>query len=407
MARKVGRHVGKLSPRFVQTVKAAGLYGDGGGLYLKVGDGGAKSWIIRWSSGGKVRKRGLGPTHTVSLAQARQSAAEARGMIRDHIDPRDARRAAALAAARMIDFDTAAALYIEAHQARWKNAKHVKQWATSLATYASPVFGKLPVSSVDVGMVMKVLTPIWTSKNATAFRVRGRLEAVLAWAEVNEYRDGKNPAVWRNNLDKILPPPTKVRKTVHHPAMPYAQVPGFMAELRRRQDVASRALEFLILVAGRTGEVLGALWDEIDLTARQWTVPGERMKVGVKHIVPLSDRAVAIVEEMKAIRRNDFVFPGAHRGKGLGSMALLVLLQRMEHDNITVHGFRSSFRDWCTERDKVREVVAEAALAHGAKDETDAAYRRATYLNERVELMRRWADYCDIPVSSGNVVSLR
>ena len=247
MAVTAGRRIGKLTARFVETTKTAGLHGDGGGLYLKVGDSGAKSWIVRWSSAGNVHKLGLGATHTVSLVRARERAADVRRLILDGIDPREARRAAAIAEAKSISFDDACERYIASHRAGWKTAKHVRQWQTTLATYASPVLGKLPVSAIDTGMVMRVLAPLWTVQNATAFRLRGRLEAVLAWSKVHGYRSGENPAVWRNNLDHLLPTPTKVRRTVHHAAMPYSALPAFLRELRRRPEISARALELAIL----------------------------------------------------------------------------------------------------------------------------------------------------------------
>ena len=329
-------------------------------------------------------------------------------MIRDHVDPRQARRAAALAAARTIDFDTAATRYIDSHKAGWGNAKHVKQWQTSLAAYASPTIGKVAVSAVDVGMIMQILSPIWVRKNATAFRVRGRIEAILAWATAHGYRSGINAAVWRNNLDKLLPAPSKVRKTVHHPAMSYDLVPSFMADLRERQDVASRALEFLILVAARTGEVLGARWDEIDLEAALWVVPASRMKSHREHKVPLSARAVAIIEAMQAIKRSDFVFPGTHRGKALGSMTFLVLLRTMRHTDITTYGFRSSFRDWAAEKTGFQREVIEQGLAHVVGGATEQAYRRGDALDKRRRLMEVWGRYCDSrSITTGKVIALR
>ncbi|MFZ0855067.1 MAG: integrase arm-type DNA-binding domain-containing protein [Hyphomicrobiaceae bacterium] len=378
MARKAGRRIGKLTDRQVKTAKGPAFLGDGGGLYLKV-DGGSKSWVFLWSRGGKARRMGLGPTHALGLADARKRAETIRNQLLDGIDPMEARRAAAVAAAKSISFDAATTRYIESHKAGWKNAKHVQQWEATLATYASPVFGKLPVSVVDTDLVMRVLGPIWTTKNATAFRVRGRIEAILAWATVHGFRSGVNAATWRNNLDKLLPAPTKVRKTVHHPAMAYAELPAFMDELRARQDIASRALEFLIACAARSGEVLGAKWDEFDLDARLWTVPAERMKRHREHRVPLSDCAIAIIEEMQAIKRSEFVFPGTLRGKGLGSQTFLVLLRTMGHDGVTVHGFRSSFRDWAAECTNFQREVIEQSLAHVVGDATDWRICAAIY----------------------------
>jgi integrase len=290
-----------------------GLYGDGG-LYLKVVHGNNKNWIVRWSSHGKVHKLGIGATHTVSLSDARERAANVRRMILDNVDPREARRAAAVAAAKTISFNDARDLYIESHKAGWKNAKHIAEWGTTLETYASPVFGKLPVSAIDVGLVMRVLEPLWTSKNATAFRLRGRIEAILSWAKVHGYREGENPALWRGNLDHLLPARGKVHKIEHRAALPYDQLPAFLRELRERQTVAARALEFTILCAVRTGETLHAAWCEFDLANKVWTIPAARKKADREHRVPLSDRAIDIVTEMQAAKTGDLVFARAKRG---------------------------------------------------------------------------------------------
>jgi integrase len=406
-----GKHINRLSAREVATASKPGLYADGGNLYLKVDDGGAKSWIFRRDIGGRTRKYGLGPTHTVSLADARKRAEEARRMLDAGVDPREAKRAeraaAAVADAKAITFDKAVAAYIESRKAGWKNAKHAAQWAATLKTYASPHFGKLPVAAIDTGMVMRALGPIWTTKTETAGRVRGRIERVLDWAKVHGYRDGPNPAQWHGHLDHLLPARSKVRRVEHHAALPYAELPAFMIDLRKREAIAARAMEFCILTATRTSETLDATWDEFDIPNQLWTIPEARMKGGVLHKVPLSNRAVAIIEAMRQVSTGKFVFPGHRPGRALSNMAMLTVLRRMKRDNITVHGFRSSFRDWATEVAKVREVVAEAALAHGVKDKSEAAYRRATYLDERVSVMQRWANYCDTRTESGKVVALR
>jgi integrase len=411
MAGKAGRRGGKLTARRVKTARKIGLLGDGNGLYLKIDPGGSKSWVFRFQVRGKPRRHGLGPIHAVSLSNARKRAETVRNQLLDGVDPIEARRAAEIAAAvaeaRSITFDEAVAKYIKAHKAGWKSDKHHKQWQSTLSTYASPIFGKLAVSAVDTNMVLQVLEPIWLAKAETAHRVRGRIEAVLDWAKAKHYRSGDNPALWRGGLKHLLPARGKVSKVKHHAALPYAEIAAFMGELRGRDGIAPRALEFTILTAARSGEVLGARWDEIDIAAREWTVPAERMKGGVKHIVPLSDRALAVIEQMRAVKCSGFIFPGAKRDKPMSNMAMTLTLRRMKYGHVTVHGFRSCFRDWSTEVAKVREVVGEAALAHGVKDKTEAAYRRATYLDERGGLMQRWAAFCDRRVSSGKVVALR
>jgi integrase len=401
MAGQAGRRVGRLSARRVATIRKPGLHGDGGNLFLKVDDGGSKSWMFRHQVNGRVSKYGLGPIHTVSLVEARERAQAIRKQILDGVDPRAARREAAVAAAKSIAFDDAANRYIASHKAGWKNAKHVAQWGTTLRSYASPVFGKLPVSAIDTGLVMRVLEPLWTSKNATAHRLRGRIESVLDWAKAHGYREGENPAVWKGNLDHLLP--AAVGKTVHHAAMPFDQIAAFVDELRGRDDLPARALELLILTAARTGEVLGAQWSEFDLANRLWTVPAERMKAGREHRVPLSDRAVAIVQEMQ--RSGDLVFPGAKRGRPLGPSTFQALLRHMGRD-VTAHGFRSSFRDWISERTSYPTEVAEMALAHAVGNKVEASYRRGDLLDKRRELMGAWAAFCDSRAVS-NVVALR
>ena len=408
-----GKHINRLSARQVATASKPGLHADGAGLYLKIDDGGAKSWIFRRDAGGRTRKWGLGPLHAVSLADAKKRRDETSRMLDAGTDPREAKRAerrakqiaAAVAEAKTITFDDAVTKYIAAHEAAWKSDKHSAQWRSTLRTYVSPHFGKLPVSAIDTGMIMRVLEPIWTTKTETAGRVRGRIERVLDWAKVHGYRDGENVARWHGRLDKLLPARSKIAKVEHHPALHYSQVPVFLTDLRKREAIAARAMEFCILTATRTSEIIEATWDEFDIPNRLWTIPAERMKGGVLHKVPLSNRAVAIIEAMRQISTGKFVFPGHRPGRALSNMAMLTVLRRMKRDDTTVHGFRSSFRDWATELAKIREVVAEAALAHTPKDKTEKAYRRATYLDERVRVMQRWAAYCGRPVTTGKVIA--
>lgn len=413
MAGKAGRRVGKLAARFVETAAKPGLYGDGAGLYLKVGDGGTKSWIYRFALNGKPEKMGLGAAHTISLAEARERAEAARKLVLDGINPRDARRAAKAAAAaadaRKINFDEARDQFIKAHEAGWKSAKHGAQWRATLSTYASPIIGKLPVSEIDVGLVVRIIEPIWIKKNETAHRVRGRIEAILDWARVRGYRNGENPARWKGNLDHLLPKRSKVRKVQHHSSLPYPEIPAFMRDLRGMYGVAALALELAILTATRTSEVLGAQWPEFDLDDRIWTIPAERMKGGKLHRVPLSERAIAIVEDMATDKRGEFVFPGAKRGKPLSDMALLSVLGRMGRDDLTTHGFRSTFRTWTAERTNFQREIAEVALAHDVGDETEQAYQRGDLLDKRRRLMVAWAKYCEArPVAkAADVIALR
>jgi integrase len=332
------------------------------------------------------------------LAQARRQASKFRELVASGVDPIERRKAdrtaARIAVAKALTFDDCRDAYIEAHEKAWRNPKHRQQWLNTLRTYATPVFGKLPVQAVDTGLVMKVLGPIWNTKPETASRVRGRVEVILDWAKVSEYRSGENPARWRGHLDHLLPAKSKVRKVEHHPALPYAQIGAFMASLREQPMGAARALEFLILTATRTGETIGASWEEIDLETRIWMIPAGRMKVTREHRVPLSAAAAAVLKEMRELRQNDFVFPGARQGRPLSEMALLMLLRRMGYGHITVHGFRSTFRDWAAERTNFPREVAEMALAHAIPDAVEAAYRRGDLFDKRRKLMDAWAAYC-------------
>ena len=411
MAGVAGRRVGRLTVRQVEAEKEPGLHGDGGNLFLKVGEvGGSKSWMFRHQVGGKVKKYGLGPFPTISLADARQRAEVTRRQLLDGIDPKETRRAekeaAAVAEAKSISFDDATAAYIKSHQAGWKSDKHALQWQATLSTYASPVFGKLPVSAIDTGMVMRVLEPIWSSKTETATRVRGRIESILSWAKVHGYRSGENPAQWRNHLDHLLPAPRKVSKVEHHAALAYDEMSDFMRDLRERYGVAALALEFAVLTATRTSETLNAAWLEFDLDNAIWTIPPERMKADREHRVPLCDRAVAIVEEMRTVRNGDFVFPGAKRGRPLSNMAMLTTLRRMDRGDLTTHGFRASFKTWATEKTSYQREVIEVALAHTIGGKVEKAYQRGDLLDKRRNLMDAWAAFCDSR-ATGNVVALR
>jgi integrase len=415
MARKAaGKRIDMLSARYVEGVKKPGLFGDGGNLFLKVDERGNKSWIFKWQAYGKPEKMGLGALRTVSLAEARNKAEAARKLVHDGIDPRVARReakqAVIVAEAKLKTFDECRDDYIEAHKAGWKNDKHAAQWKATLETYASSIFGSLPVKEVDTGLVMRVLSPIWASKNETAHRVRGRIESVLSWAKVHGYRRGGNPARWRGHIDQLLPKRSKVHKVEHHAALPYDEMPAFMRDLRKRDGVAALALEFAILTATRTSETLNAVYSEIDLKNKLWTIPAERMKGDREHRVPLSDRAVAIIEDMKTDKRGDFIFPGAKRGKPLSNMSMLTVLRRMKRGDLTSHGFRSSFRTWASERTNFQREIAEKALAHLVGDETERAYDRGDLFDKRRRLMNAWAAYCETKPhakTGDNVTALR
>lgn len=389
----------KLNQMTVTRLKEPGLYADGGGLYLQITKTGVKSWLFRYMREGKARGMGLGPLRTVGLADARAKALDCRRQLLDGNDPLDKKKEQRvqqqIAAAKAITFEACATKFIEAHRASWKNAKHADQWTNTLTTYAYPVFESLPVSTIDTTHVMKVLEPIWTTKSETAGRLRGRIESVLDWATVRGYRSGENPARLKGHLDTLLPRLSRVRKVKHHPALPYAELPAFMEALRSEEGIAARALEFLILTATRTNEVIGATWAELSVAERVWIIPADRMKMRKEHRVPLSDQAVAIIKAMEDVKQNDYVFPGARYNKPLSNMAMLQLLERMKCSDITVHGFRSTFRDWAGETTHFPREVCEAALAHGLKDKAEAAYARGDLFVKRGALMQEWAGYAE------------
>ncbi|HXB76351.1 MAG TPA: integrase arm-type DNA-binding domain-containing protein [Bradyrhizobium sp.] len=414
----MARPIGKLTVLKVEKAKKAGMYGDGGGLYLRVTADGTKNWVFRFMLDGRPRWMGLGPLALYGLQEARGKALDARRLRHEGIDPIETRRAnrlrERLEAAKAMTFKQCADSYIASHRAGWRNAKHAAQWGATLATYAYPVIGALPVQAIDTGLVCKVLEPIWTAKPETAGRVRGRIEAVLDWAKARDYRAGENPARWRGHLDKLLPARSKVAKVEHHAALPYGEMPGFMAGLRAQEGIAARALEFAILTASRTGETIGARWSEVNLAEKIWLIPEGRMKAGKQHRVPLSALALAILEEMQALRPQDdrsseFVFPGGKAGKPLSNMAFLMLLRRMGRNDLTAHGFRSTFRDWASERTRFPREVAEMALAHVVGNKVEAAYRRGDLFDKRQKLMDAWGEFCNEPAhqEGWNVTPLR
>jgi integrase len=377
-----------------------GRYSDGHGLYLVVHNASNKSFAFRWERDGRERWMGLGPVHTVDLKLARAKACEARLLLLEGVDPLEQRKAAkaahALAVAKTKTFKECAQDYIAANQDGWKNAIHGEQWITTLATYVYPVIGNLPVAAIDTGLVLKCIEPHWKTKTETMSRVRGRIENVLDWATVRKYRAGDNPARWTGALEHVLPARNKIAKPVNYPALPYSELPAFMAALRRREGTAARALEFLILCASRTGEVLGAQWSEIDLANKMWTVPASRMKADREHRVALSQRAVELLRSLPRENGNDFVFIGSRSG-GLSSVAMMRLLHSMGRGDISVHGFRSSFRVWCAEQTNFPREVAEMALAHKISDKVEAAYQRGELLKKRFLLAEAWSKFASSP----------
>jgi integrase len=404
----------RLSARKVATAKAPGTrLCDGKGLWLQTSVWGTKSWIFQFTSPttGRIRQYGLGSLDEVSLAEARDQASELRKQVRNGIDPIEARREQRqqrrLTQVRIKTFREAAEQYIAAHAASWRHAKHLAQWKQSLATYAHPILGGLSVASIDTDLVMQVLTPIWNAKPTTAKRVRGRIETILDYAKVLGHRTGENPARWRGHLKEVLPAPSKVKAAQNFAALPYAEVATFMAELRERQGIAARALEFTILTACRTSEVIGATWDEIDLQANVWIIPAYRTKTRTQHRVPLSGRVLTILKSLPREDGTAYMFIGGKKGPPLNNQAMLKVLTDMRR-GITVHGFRSTFRDWASETTSFANHVVEMALAHAIRSIVEKSYRRGDLLEKRKPLMQAWATYCERnPVTADNVTVLR
>jgi integrase len=402
-----------LTPLAVKNAKP-GRHADGGGLHLLVKESGARSWVYRFMLNGKSRDIGLGTAGPdgISLADARDARDALRHKVKAGIDPleerqRDAVEALAAAQAALvagITFKAVAETYIGANEGSWRNDKHRQQWKNTLATYVYPVIGELPVAEVGTAHVLQILEPIWKAKAETASRVRGRMETILDAAKARGYRDGENPARWRGHIAQILPVRSRLTRG-HHKAMPYEAIPAFVGALHKREAVAALALEFTILTAARTGEVIGGKWDEVDLEKAIWTIPASRMKAGKEHRVPLSPRAVEILKATQGLRK-EWLFP-ANKGGSMSGMAMSMLLRRMKVD-VTVHGFRSGFRDWSAECTGYAHEVAEMALAHTIENKVERAYRRGDLFDKRRRLMDDWATYCaTIPAAGVNVTPIR
>ena len=396
----------------MRTLVKPGAYGDGGGLYLQVRGKAARAWIFRFKRAGRTRLMGLGSFPAIGLADAREAADAARKLLARGVDPLDARRAeqAEREAARTRTFEQVAMQYIEAHAASWRNAKHRAQWGSTLASYAFPKLGAMPVAEITTGDVLAVLRLVWKRAPETASRLRGRIEAVLSYAKALRWREGQNPAAWKDNLDHLLPQTGKVARVQHHAALPWANMGAFMTELRQREGIGARALEFAILTAARSGEVRGATWVEIDIDAATWTIPGERMKAGREHRVPLSPAALALLRDLAPLRNDKaggLILPGAKVGKPLSDMSLTAVLRRMGRGDLTAHGFRSTFRDWCAEATGYPREVAEASLAHVNKDKVEAAYARGDLMDKRRRLMADWGTFCGRSLAEGEIVPLR
>jgi integrase len=406
-----------LSAKRVQRLKGEGRYHDADvrGLYLQISASGARSWLLRYELLDKERMMGLGSAQEFSLAQARDRAREARRQLADGTDPLQAKRAAKaaskLAAARRLTFREAAQRYYRQHMPEWRSVAHAKQWQRSLEVYAYPVLGEMDVGEIITADILRVLESDWLDKTVTLDRVRNRIESIIDSAVVLGHRQaGTNPARWRGHLSEVLASVKKIAEPQHHAALPYVEVPAFMQTLRRQQGLAAQALEFAILSAARSGEVLGAKWHEIDIANRVWVIPAERMKAGKKHTVPLAPQAIELLRALSHEEGNEFVFIGAKAGAGLSAMALFRVLQRMGHDDVTVHGFRSCFSDWAHEATAHASHTIEISLAHSVGNEAEKAYRRGPMLAKRKQLMEAWGKYCvskPVLAKSDNVVTLR
>jgi integrase len=388
---------GSLTARRVETAKP-GKHSDGGNLYLIVSITGARKWVLRFTWRGNAKEMGLGSAGSVTLADAREKAASARRKIAKGLNPIDERRrdGGIPTFGNMAD-DVRASLSMG-----FRNEKHKAQWKSTLETYAAPLRAK-PVDTIATDDVLAVLKPIWTTKAETASRVRGRIEKVLDAAKAKGFREGENPARWRGHLDHLLPRPSKLSRG-HHAAMPYEEVAAFIAKLRAREAASAQALELCILTAARSGEILGMRWSEVDFDKNIWTVPAARMKAGREHRVPLASRGVTILRQLEKVSTGEFVFPGRARNKPLSNMAMEMVLRRMKIEDATVHGFRSSFRDWAGNVSSAPREVVETALAHVIGDKAEQAYRRRDALEKRRKLMDAWAAYCEMP--AGNVVHI-
>ncbi|WP_424360140.1 tyrosine-type recombinase/integrase [Methylocystis parvus] len=394
---------GKLTARKAETTKP-GRYGDGAGLWLVVAATGARKWVFRFTWQGKVTEMGLGPADAVSLAEARRLRDEARRTLVGGENPIEARREAQKAKAGKPTFGAMADALIESKASEWRNPKHRAQWVMTLRDYGAPLRAK-PVDEIDTESVLAVLKPIWLEKPETASRLRGRIEAVLDAAKAQGHRTGENPAAWRGHLSHLLPKRGKLTRG-HHAAMAYADLPAFVAQLREREALAAMALELCILTATRTNEVLGARWSEIDFALKVWTVPAERTKPGRPHRIPLSTRAMTMLEKLSTAKTGEYVFPGQRDGKPLSNMAMEMVLRRMNARGVTVHGFRSAFRDWAGNETPFPREVAEAALSHVVGDKAEQAYRRGDALEKRRALMEAWAQFCE-PNGGANIVAFK
>lgn len=400
----------ELLPIHIRRLTQPGFYAAGGvaGLHLRIQPSGSKSWILRAMVGAKRRDIGLGGYPEILLSSARDKAREAKEQIRQGIDPIEERRSARerliASQTNAVTFAEAARRFLGGKRHEFSNSKHAAQWESTLSTYTFPVMGNLPVNDIELSHILRILEPDWLTRTETMSRLRGRIESVLAWAIVHGYRQGANVAVWKGNLDAVLPKPGKVKSIKHHAALPWKDIPAFMPELRKREGIAAKALEFLILTATRSGEVRGAVWDEIDLKEEVWIIPPERMKANREHRIPLSEAALELLTQLPRMVGIPYVFP-APRGGILSDMAMSKVMKRMQV-NAVPHGFRSTFRDWASENTAYPNNVCEQALAHTIPSAVEAAYRRGDLFEKRITLMADWAAYCGKGPVTAEVVNI-
>jgi integrase len=401
----MAREMYLLTDRKVRTEKRPGMYADGGSLYLRVAEGGSKQWVFRYSADGRLRDMGLGSVNTLSLAEVREKAREARKLRlegKDPIDERHAQRAIATAAgAKVKTFKQCAEEFIRDNSAKWSSAKHGQQWTNTLEAYVYPDLGDLPVATIDTPLVLKVIKPLWQRTPVTASRVRGRIEQVLGWATVHHYRAGDNPARWKGHLQHALPATSQTTDVEHHTALAYTEAPAFVAKLRQDTSVQTRCLELITLTATRSAEATDARWDEIDFDNRVWVIPPGRIKMGKEHRIPLSDAAMAVIEAMRDLRQSDYVFPGLRAGRPIGHNVVWKLAKAL---GTTVHGLRSTFSDWAAEQTSFPHEVREMALAHAIPSAVERAYRRGDLFDKRRQLMAAWASFCGQGADAGGKV---
>jgi integrase len=398
-----------LSVKKIARLNEPGRYFDKDNLYLQVRSKTNKSWLLRYVLDGRERWCGLGPLRTLNLEEARERCRKFRQLLLDGIDPiehkRQRRAAKRLEDAKSVTFETCFKEYLSRHEKKWKSFKHRQQFENSVTRYALPKIGKLSVAAIDTGLVLRCLEPIWERIPITGDRIRNRIEAVLDWAKVHEYRMGDNPARWSGHLENLLPSPSKLNDRKHYAALPYAELPTFMGQLSGQESIAARALEFLILTAARTGEVCGATWNEVNLRERTWTIPASRMKAKKDHKVPLSDRAVELLQQLPRVEGNPHIFPGPTKGGKLNDLSLRRLQKTMGRSgDVTNHGFRATFKTWATERTNYPNHVVEQALAHSIGNAVERAYQRSDMFEKRIRLMADWARYCSTPIAEGATV---